>query len=408
MRTVQRVCSNTNTHTTTASPNTAAAQRGVALIEALLAFLVVALGMLGIARIHADLRTHADLARQRTDAARIAGEEMERLRSFSVLAPSAGASSYDEITTTSATALDSDDMPTRYAIERSVTAIAGDQASAVTLTVRWNDRRGDAQHATLTSVIARSDPVFAAALTIASRSMPVRGALGRSAHVPLFAKDLGNGHSVFKPIETGPIAFVQDNLTGLVTARCTGLASTLTTATLTAADLTACDPTVGLLLSGTVRFAGTSPTDPSNANGPLLPFDIVLTLSGGSYTQAPACFTRPVEADGDRHSLYHCVVYPLANGRWSGRSTLAPLGWRIGTAADEYRVCRYSSDLDGSGAIDRNLEHPSDYADVDAALAQQNFLVVAGGDTCPTAAPQQVASEATGIYADPSKTQHQP
>ena len=66
MRTVQRVCSNTNTHTTTASPNTAAAQRGVALIEALLAFLVVALGMLGIARIHADLRTHADLARQRT------------------------------------------------------------------------------------------------------------------------------------------------------------------------------------------------------------------------------------------------------------------------------------------------------------------------------------------------------
>ena len=397
MHTARRVRSGTQ------SASAVMRQRGITLIEALLSFLVFAFGMLGIARLHADLRAHADLARQRTDAARIATEEMERLRAFSMLAPSAGVRSYDEIAATSAIALDSDDMPTRYAIDPRVTAIAGDQASAVTLTVRWNDRRGDAQHATLTSVIARSDPVLAAALTIASRSMPVRGALGRSAHVPLFAKDLGNGHSAFKPIETGTIAFVQDNLTGLVAARCTGLASTLTTATLTAADLTACDPIVGLLLSGTVRFTGTLPADPSNANGPPLPFDIVLTLSGGSYTQAPACFTRPVEADGDRRSLYHCVVYPLANGRWSGRSTLAPLGWHIGTAADEYRVCRYSSDLDGSGAIDRNLEHPADYTNVDAALAQQNFLVIAGGDDCPAAAVE--AAEAVSTL---DTVQHQP
>src|SRR5438034_285680 len=67
--------------------STCGSQRGITLVEALLSFVVLAFGMLGIARLHADLRAHADLARQHTDATRIAGEEMERLRAFSVLAP---------------------------------------------------------------------------------------------------------------------------------------------------------------------------------------------------------------------------------------------------------------------------------------------------------------------------------
>ncbi|HKX41775.1 MAG TPA: prepilin-type N-terminal cleavage/methylation domain-containing protein [Burkholderiaceae bacterium] len=386
-------------------------QRGITLIEALLSFVILAFGMLGIARLHVDLRAHADLARQRTDATRIAGEDMERLRAFSVLGSSGAAPSYAAIATASIEVADSTGgAATRYTIERHVATIAGEQAADVAVVVHWTDRRDGAQHAALNSVIARSDPVLAAALTTAPSGTPVKGVLGRSPRIPLFAKDLGDGRSAFKPIAGSTVAFVQDNRSGLITARCTGVATTLTTAALTAAALTGCDAATGHLLSGTVRFANTSPPDPANANATPLPFDIVLALSGDLAAPAPACYTA-VQLDNpeDRRSLYHCVVFVSKNGRWSGRSTLAPIGWRIGTAAGDYRVCRYSSDLDGSGAIDRNIEHPSTYLAVDSALMQQNFLIVAGPDSCPTAAARRVVDGGAGdVYADLSTAQHQP
>ena len=39
----------------------------------------------------------------------------------------------------------------------------------------------------------------------------------------------------------------------------------------------------------------------------------------------------------------------MGKGRWSGRSTLVPDGWALGSSADEYKVCRYSADQDGNG-----------------------------------------------------------
>ncbi len=47
----------------------------------------------------------------------------------------------------------------------------------------------------------------------------------------------------------------------------------------------------------------------------------------------------------------------------------------------------------GAGAIDANIAHPGEYADVDRALVAQNFLVVPGGESCPR---------------DPPTEQHQP
>lgn len=359
-------------------------QRGIGLIEALLAFLVLSLGMLAMTRVQSDLRAHAELARQRTEAVRIAQQDIETLRAYSVLGTSAGARSYDQITS-AITTVDSI-APTRYELSRQVGASADGQAANVAVTVRWNDRRGDPQRVALSSVIARGAPALAAALLNAPSGLPLLGAFDRSPRIPLAAKDLGDGRSAFKPVSSGSIAIVLDNRNGQVVARCSGLPATLATAALTLADLTGCDTTTGLLLSGTVRFAQDA----------LLPFEIALALSGDTYPQAPQCTTTPIET-GDRRTLYHCVVYPQASGttagRWSGRATLVPIGWRVGVDAAEQRICRFSSDLDGSGAIDRNIEHPAAYADVDSALAQQNFIVVAGPDGCP---------------ADFGSVQHQP
>jgi len=85
-----------------------------------------------------------------------------------------------------------------------------------------------------------------------------------------------------------------------------------------------------------------------------------------------------------------------------------PSGWTIGTGASDQRVCRYSSDLDASGAIDANLEHPASYTNVDASLANQNFLVIKGSEACPSGTPAQVAGNNADAYVDLSTLAHQP
>ncbi|MEO5881280.1 MAG: hypothetical protein ABIQ06_02600, partial [Caldimonas sp.] len=91
-----------------------------------------------------------------------------------------------------------------------------------------------------------------------------------------------------------------------------------------------------------------------------------------------------------------CVVTPRADGRWSGRSTLLPSGWTVGSGSGDHRVCRHVADSDGSGAIDANIEHPPDYVDVAGPLLAQNFLVVRGDQACPAASEGGLLSASFG------------
>jgi hypothetical protein len=102
---------------------------------------------------------------------------------------------------------------------------------------------------------------------------------------------------------------------------------------------------------------------------------------------------------GDRHLAYRCIVTPRADGRWSGRSAIAPSGWSLGGGSGDRRVCRYVADADGSGAIDANIEHPADYVDVAGALLAQNFLVVRGDQACPAGSGDDVVT--AGILTQP-------
>ena len=422
------------------APPIARRQRGTTLLEALVAFLVVSLGMLTVARVQSQLRLNSDLARQRSEAVRLGQEDLESLRAFSVVAASGGLRSYADVVSASTTVDSAAGYATntRYTVARQIDAASAPGAKSASVTVSWNDRSGAAQQVALNSIINGNDPAYSGALGIARSGMPVKGAFGRSARIPLAAKDLGGGRSTIKPISDGTAALVFDNHSGLVTGRCTGISPATATRDLQAADLSACDANVGYLLSGSVRFTSASPADPAQAAEPALPTAIALALTGGTYAHAPICASEAVKtvsylaaaslhieavplaalpasvgastwADtGDRHLAYQCVVYPLASGQWSGRATLVPTGWAIGTSAADRRVCRFSADLDGSGAVDTNLEHPSSYAAVDAPLAQQNFLVVKGSETCPVRPVVRVEGNSTDVFANLSTVQHQP
>ena len=418
-------------------------QRGVTLIEALLAFLVLAGGVLSMAKLQLHLQAHADLSRQRSEAVRIAQEDIESLRAFGVSqanAAASGAAAYGRIetVTTSIDNLNGAALNTVFQLNRQIDDSHAARLKAATVRVTWIARDGSAQQAVLNSVVAGVSPALAGALTLAPSLLAPTSGYARSPGTPVNAKNLGDGRSVLKP-GAGTMAYVFDNLSAQVTQRCTDLASSLTTAQLSTSDLTHCSELRGLWLSGTVRFSNASPPNAEAANDAPLDLALSVALSGVAIAASPSCSTVALKTvqyrttDGIRREAvpllampssvgaaewlelgelyvaYQCVV-PIAGtaGRWSGRSSLVPLGWTLGTSASDHKVCRYTADLDRSGAIDRNEEHPADYVAVDRSLMQQNFLVIRGDQACPGDSAARITTEevANTTLATPITTVH--
>ena len=254
-------------------------RRGVTLLEALIALVVVALGLLAFMALQAKLRVNSDVAKQRSEAVRIAQENLENLRAFGTLANDtsiannfsydggvvAGASAKTQISATSTS------TNTSYAVTQTIVASAVAGMKDIGVAVQWVDRDDNTHRVALRSVIARADPRLGAALAIPPNGSPVKDPLGRNVRVPIPAKDLGNGTSVFKPNAIGGMAFVFNNTTGDITRRCDAVSSSATTAQIGASDVVAgsngCVDVNGWLLSGYVRFDLSMSPSPTNANG---------------------------------------------------------------------------------------------------------------------------------------------
>jgi len=406
-------------------------QRGATLLEALVAFLVLSLGMLSMARLQNQLRQHADVARQRSEAVRLAQEDLESLRAFSTIAAgaAAGGTAFDDIAsgTRGVSALNQQTLNTRYELRRDVNAGESARLKAATVTVAWADRTGDVQQVVIDSVIAGQSPALSAALSLRGAGEPLAGAYGRSAQIPRTALDLGDGRSAFKPRLAGNTAWVFDNRSGRVIATCSGVGEGTAQRDL-ASRLTSCTATRGLLLSGTVQFAA---PDAVQALDVALALDdraatpdcraeaqktVSYTTPQGTRREAVPAGAQPASVGaiawtegGERFIAYHCLVAVAGSAsKWSGRSSVVPAGWTLGSTAAQRKVCRFSADQDASGRIDRNAEHPDHYADVDTALPEQNFIVVRGDAACPGAPAMSLAGAGTRVFSALATVQHQP
>lgn len=361
--------------------------RGVTLVEAMVALLIMSFGMLALVGLQANLRRSADVAKQRSEATKLAQVDMESTRSFgALLAASAPASTaaYSDI---AASAIDSAgrlDSNAKFALTRDVSVSVNPPMTAIDLSLSWVDRANETQTVRLSTFVAGIAPGLSGSLMIGPPDgVSSRRPQGRSTDIPTGAIDKGDGKSVFKPDPTGTVAWVFSNLTGEITNVCTGLLPATAPGDV---DVSSCGLAKGYLLSGYVRYSTVTPPDPDLPSSAAMSFGLTLTVDvAAEYPLTPTyqCFSRlPTATVGS----YFCAVYPRTStgdavsrpiNTWGGRLDLS------GIPLATYKICRYSADYDGSGTIS-NAEHPATYAKVTGALTRQNFLVIKAADSCPS------------------------
>lgn len=416
-------------------PPLARQQRGVSLIEALVAFLIMSFGMLAVVGMQGTMRRSADLSKQRGEAVRLAQADLDLVRDFSVLeldpaalpasAPASGAPAqaraFAQIASQAATEIPDVSSNTTFSLKRDVIPAANGNVALVRVTVSWSDRAGQVQQLVLNSSVARVDPKLSASLTIPpGGSSSTRGGMGRHASIPLNARDLGNGESVLKPRAGGTDAWAFNNATGLV--RVCSVTVDKTQSSIVASDLNDCFSGWAFPLSGFIRFSTGESVNAALAESPsstaIAGTGLELTLSSSGHSNGPRC-VHDAYPSGNA-IIYLCAIFPNAATPpiWSGSTQVT--GLTLGAEAGQYKVCRYSDNYDYIPAkpaapgvpaaparnttVD-NAEHPLVYSNVTGPLINQNFLIIRGSLACPA---DRQANPAAGDFINSNTVEHQP
>jgi type II secretory pathway pseudopilin PulG len=351
--------------------------RGVSLIEALLALVVMAMGMLAVAGVQATLRGNADLSRQRAEGLRLAQEAIEQARSFTAL--EGGAQNYVDLLTNGPSDVTPAGSNTQFSRTVQVTEIPSPGLKTLSVTVEWSDRAGSEPkpRVQLFTTIAKVSPEVAASLSVPSEGRPYRQPSARHRAIPPGAITQVDGTSTYAPPQAGggPAATLTfNNGTGLVTRICV------------AND---CDLGTWSTLSGYVRSLQGDPSglglaavnNPAGAASAFFdatlpsPLDLEFqSLTEDAVVTGSRCFIQP--PTGTENALEYLCVVPvkqLDNFIWSGRLRFKP-DLLLASAPDSnlakaLRLCRYKPAPSPNG----------DYVNIKQPLTLQNYLAIRAG-----------------------------
>src|SRR5574338_1122971 len=122
---------------------------GFVLLEALIALLIVSLGLLAISKLEGLTITAAGEARSRSEAVTLAQKKLEQLRNWVTETAFKAGMKSDKASYTGSNA--------DYAYEWTISATTG--GTLVELTTTWTDRFGNTQRLDLNSLVAWDDPL---------------------------------------------------------------------------------------------------------------------------------------------------------------------------------------------------------------------------------------------------------
>jgi hypothetical protein len=390
-------------------------QLGVSLIEALLALVVMAVGMLGVVGLQATLRSNADLSRQLAEAVRMGQEKVEAWRRF-MRVESGALVDFDgdvvEALGVSVTTFDGNAWRgnASYIRDALVDPARNDPAApawpnlkTLQVQVNWVDRRGEAQSVTMLSAVARVSPELAGSLAIPPQGVPTRQPLGRHSAIPPSAVPQADGSLRFDPPPTAENrpAWFFNATTGLITRICTDATDNSTCASAASQFLTGF---VSYSVAEVQPFVENSLVRPTSTLGDLqavvssalgVQASVRFTTSENASAATANCFVGSISGDPNAATEYFCAIplAPRVQGvvpTWSGRlfyyTDTNPDRDRVTTNAAEssnnkIRICRYF-DVLGSG----------NYSGIDQPLSNQNYLVIRAGGAVPTVPPDPPAT----------------
>ena len=404
--------------------------RGVSLVEAMVALAVMAFGMLAVVGVQSTLRLNGDIAKQRSEATRLAQETLERYRSFTSVDVGPADQTWNGIVEGVSTINGANAI---YEVRREMLATP-DAAKVLRVTVSWADRAAQDpntknQNVTMTSTIAAAAPALSGTLAVRpgiAAAAPVRRPFKRHPTIPVQAKDLGTS-SAFVPPGRPQMAIVFNNVTGLVTGICTFNYETASENILPEEIADCSNTTTGQLLSGFVRFQQREDgpelvaADVEDPPGPALNLRITLSLTSTGHPLGSFCVddANSFSVSGGLlpFATYYCVIISNSSGTWSGNTIVSPRSsfftssstWVItddtsGSSGAAYRVCRYTSATSDSQVIG-NEAHPRNYSNVSGNLTTQNFVVIRSVKHCPT---DTTANPEAGDLVNSNTLQHQP
>ena len=334
---------------------------GVSLFEALIAMAIVSGALVSLLAMQTSLSRSADVAKQRGEAVRLAQQQIESMRSFTAMVGTPGQLAWTDL------AAGTDSITTNTAFTRSWTVggAVGDSLREVAVTLAWQDRAGENHSMTLQSVISKTDPADVGALGF---PLPANTTLkrpkNRNLNIPVPARDLGGGRSVYQLSPNFAVVF--DNDSGFVVRKCDG--------EVTASNVdSVCVAYDALILAGYIsKTSGSFPSGLGiNTAG----------LSGLDNSRAVECSVTDAVNQGTNVAIagfkfYLCILPITTGATWSGTARLS--GMAVGTG---YLVCRFQyGAVSGLSANSRNVQP---YAAVGDSLDSQSYVITTSS-SCPT------------------------
>ena len=360
--------------------------RGFTLVEALVAMMVMAFGMLALVSMQTLLSRNADAARQRTEAIRFAQREIEQMRAYPQISTN-GSNAWADLASSSSalsitpnsTVMDTLTVKggTTYQMTWSLSGSSSDMLRTAAITTSWTDRANQSQSVTLTSVIAQMDPQYIGALGVPhTGNNNAKLPKNRNLNIPVPAIDLGSGKS---GIALGNFSIIFSNDSGYVVQKCDNYTVTSST---TATDLaTYCSTYNAYIVAGYVSRSSSSLPWPSGVNAT----DVTTNGSGGiscSFSDAQnQNSTTTTTLDG--YKYYLCVI-PVAasNGNWSGTIRLGGV-----STTSNLIICRFQYAADDD--LNSNQRNVQPYSAVSESIDNQNYYLTTSTShnssvSCPT------------------------
>ena len=362
---------------------------GFTLLEALVAMLIISFGMLGVVKLQSVISHNADVAKQRSEAVRLAQEKMECLRSFSQIASAAATTSncngelkvlaWNDLATTAdpGNPLTSAYSNGRYTRNWTVAGANTDPLRALSVTVQWTDRAEQPQAVTLNSLLAKSDPAQQGMLGFPlPANTNLKRPKDRNLNIPVPASALGDGKSAYQVSPTLAVVFSNDS--GYVIQKCSSVVTPANYANNTAG----CTNYSAYIVAGYVSGESDSALD-------LVTGINTGSVSGANTASGPISCAYGAATDQSTgvvitgFKYYLCVIPVVEGAGWAGTIRLSGLWPVASNNSSRWLACRFQYAT--GPTLNENQRNVQPYVNVKESLDNQNYYIASNNSgTCPT------------------------